>query len=282
MRQAGRVLVRLALAAAVGGRGAGAQYCPAGAATACDTVLVVHTYSSYGADVQSTLRGTGAFAVVDTFDGSNDTPTVAQLAAYDAVLVFSNWGFADAALLGDRLAAHHDRGGGVVPAVWSNTIQPAWCCTILLGAYGTLANGYALFDNAQGYHGGPSDSLGEVLEPQSPLMAGVTSLSVASEAYRSTAPVVAGRGVVVARWRGGGQEPLVVRGARGSRTLVELNFWPVSSRGYLPSWTGDGAALLRNAIKYSRCMPCVPGTFVAAGKEGGQGNGRGLRARLRA
>jgi hypothetical protein len=274
LRQAARALARLALAAAAGARSAGAQYCPAGATTACNTVLVVHTWYRYGAEVQWTLRGTGAFTTVDAFDGSTDTPTAALLAGYDAVLVFSNYGFADAALLGDRLAAHHDRGGGVVPAVWSNAIQAAWCCTSLQGAYGALANGYALFDYAQGDSRGPPDSLGEVIEPGSPLMAGVAFLSVESEAYRTTAPVVAGRGVVVARWRGGGQEPLVVRGAKGARTLVELNLWPVSSRGYPPAWTGDGAALLRNALKYSRCMPCGPGTFAAAA---GKGGGFGVR-----
>ena len=127
------------------------------------------------------------------------------------------------------------------------------------GAYSLPANGYALLHYSQGGHIGPSDSLGDVLEPQSPLMAGVTSL-FSPNAYRSTAPTIAGHAVVVARWRGGGQEPLVLRGTRGNRTLVELNFFPASW-----VWFGDGAALLRNALKYSRCMPCGPGTFAEAG-----------------
>ncbi len=266
--------------------GAQAQYCPGGAAATCANVLVACADKpDQCTDVQSSLRGTGAFATVDIFlaqsasNGGAGTPTAAQLGAYDAVLAYSMYAFADAALLGDRLAAYHDGGGGVVIAVFANLDTNGPCCaTNLLGAYGAPARGYALVDYAQGSRREVvGDALGEVLEPQSPLMAGVASLA-APFAIRSTAPVVAGRGVVVARWGGG--EPLVLRGARGNRTLVELNFWPVSSSGpnpdgYLYGWNGSGAALLRNALKYSRCMLCGPGTFAAAGA-GGRG---GLRAR---
>ena len=215
------------------------------------------------------LLGTGAFATVDLFDatGSSSLPTVAQLAGYHAVLAFSNLKFNNSFILGDRLAAFHDQGGGVVVAAFANTgdgLKPAVSFQ-LNGAYGTVAFGYALLDYALGGYIFPQDSLGDVLEPGSPLMAGVASLS-AVQAYRSTAPVVGGRGVVVARWRGGGGEPLVVRGARGSRTLVELNFYPPSDQARSGFWTGDGAALLRNALKYSRCTLCAPGTFAAAGK----------------
>jgi hypothetical protein len=264
-----RAFLLLVLVAAAFVR-AEAQYCPPGAATACDSVLVVFDdYPQLGADVRATLLGTGAFATVDTFDATDfygGTPTAAQLAAYHAVLAYSTGsGFSDATLLGDRLAAYHDQGGGVVVAtyanVWdvtANTIQG------LRGAYGTAANGYALFNYALGVEAHPSDSLGEVLEPKSPLLAGVASLT-ATQAARSTGPVISGRGAVVARWLGGGKEPLVVRGARGNRTLVELNFYPPSSKALPGLWVGDGAALLRNALKYSRCMPCPSRTFAAAG-----------------
>ena len=241
-----------------------AQYCPPGAATACTAVLIValcSTEADQCEDIRSTLRGTGAFATVDIFDASSAAPAAAQLAAYHAVLVCS--AADDAGLLGDRLAAYHDQGGGVVVTFAANMLSYG---ANLQGAYGAAANGYALMDYASGGYVVPSDSLGDVLEPQSPLMAGVASLA-ATHAYRSTAPVIAGRGVVVARWGGGGREPLVLRGQRGNRTLVELNFLPVSSNFFSAWWTGDGALLLRNALKYSRCMPCGPGTFAAAGAQ---------------
>jgi hypothetical protein len=248
---------------------ASAQYCDPGAyITACSAVLVICADEpSWCADVRSTLQSTGAFAAVDTFDarsassGGSGTPSALQLAGYHAVFVYNNHLFADSVLLGDVLAAYHDQGGGVV-------VGTDFYSGFLEGAYGAVASGYALLDYAQGSEISSDDSLGDVLEPQSPLMYGVTSLS-ASIAYRSNAPVVAGRAVVVARWGGG--EPLVLRGMRGQRTLVELNFWPVSSSKNANWWLGDGAALLRNGLKYSRCMPCEAGTYAMAGD--GRGGG---------
>jgi hypothetical protein len=242
---------------------ASAQYCSPGAATTCDNVLIVCTFSGNCADVRSKLQSTAAFATVDVFRADSGTPSASLLARYHAVFVFSSDPIRDPILLGDRIAAYHDQGGGVVVALWANNNNAA--SLRLQGAYGTVASGYALLDYPNGGAVSPSDSLGDVLEPDSPLLYGVASLFALS-AFRSTAPLVVGRGVVVARWRGGGQEPLVLRGTRGGRTLVELNFYPVSSSaGYYSFWTGDGAQLLRNGLKFSRCMPCGAGTYAAAG-----------------
>jgi hypothetical protein len=213
--------------------------------------------------VQTKLQGTGAFTVVDRFDARSNTPTAVQLGAYHAVLAFGRANWHDPEALGDRLATYHDRGGGVVLAAFANGgFSPA---ARLQGAYGNVSNGYALLDYSLEGHIYPQDSLGDVLEPDSPLMNGVTFLS-ALQAYRSTAPVIGGRGVVVAQWQGGGREPLVVRGVRGSRTLVELGLYPPSDQSMSGYWTGNGAALMRNALKYSRCIFCGgPGTVLPAG-----------------
>jgi hypothetical protein len=169
-------------------------------------------------------------------------------------------GFADPILLGDRLANFHDQGGGVVVANNANT--NASSNGTLQGTYGTPDNGYALLNYALGSYSVLSDALGSVLEPTSPLMNGVASFS-ATQAFRSTAPLIAGRAEVVAWWGDGGQEPLLLRGKRDHRTLVELNFYPPSSDVDNGFWTGDGALLLRNGLKYSRCIPC--GTLSGAG-----------------
>ncbi len=239
------------------------QSCLSGAApAACDSVLIVHADPlALALDVQASLRGTGAFVTVDLFDARSGTPTAAQLASYHAVLAYSNYRFSDSMLLGDRLATYHDQGGGVVVAMIANAGNNS---VRLQGVYGTVASGYCLLDYSLGGYSFSPNSLGDLVEPQSPLLTGVAAFA-ATDAYRSTAPVVSGRGVVVARWRSGGMEPLLLRGARGNRTLVELNFAPFSSKVYNNFWTGDGAALLRNALKYSRCMLCGPGTFAAAG-----------------
>ena len=142
--------------------------------------------------------------------------------------------------------------------------QEQWSDRNVLGAYGWPENGYAILDHASGNVSSTPESLRAFLEPQSPLLTDVVSLE-AVLAHRSTAPVING-GIVVAQWGGGGQEPLVVRGVRGNRTLVELNFFPPSSSVDPSLWTGDGAALMRNALKYTRCMPCQAGTFSDTGK----------------
>ena len=242
-----------------------AQYCVPGTYQGtCESVLIVHSADiSHAADVQEKVNGTNSFTAVDTFDANFATPTPSHLDAYDTVLVFNNGSFSDATRFGDLLAAYHDKGGGVVLAFLSGQ-QERWSDNISMGAYGTPANGYLILDYVSGNVTSTPESLGDLLEPESPLLLEVGSLA-ASLAYRSTAPVING-GIVVARWGGGGREPLVVRGVRGNRTLVELNFYPASSSVDPALWTGDGAALMRNALKYSRCMTCRAGTFSFAGE----------------
>jgi hypothetical protein len=246
-----------------------AQYCPPGAITICDSVLIIYVasdFSSGAVDVKAKLQETKSFVTIDLFDAESDTPSTTKLAAYDAVLVYNNGNgaYQDSTLLGDNLAAYHDQGGGVVVSAFANF---AGGC--LKGAYGTVANGYALLDYSKGDRIAPMDSMDKVVPPQdpaSPLLMGVTSLTAIS-AWRSTAPIV-NKGIVVAKWKGGSMEPLVVRGTRRNRTLVELNFFPPPRNEVNApwSWIGDGDALLRNALKFSRCKICQPGTFAAAGE----------------
>ena len=206
--------------------------------------------------MQAKLRATGAFTSVDTFDASGATPTSSQLATYDAVLVFGAQGPSDPAALGDRLAAYHDQGGGVAVVGLANcggySVQGAWR---------NPANGYALLDYAScvaNNQRATNESLGDLLEPQSPLLAGVNSFS-AYLGDKTTASIING-GVVVAKWMSG--PPLVVRGTRSRRSLVELTFFAPSNDAMWGYWSGDGAVLMRNALKYSRCMLCGPGTYL--------------------
>src|SRR5688572_5440531 len=61
-------------------------------------------------DVQSKLMASGFFASVGIFDANISTPTLLQLAPYEAVLVWSNSGFQDSTLLDDRLTDYVDAG----------------------------------------------------------------------------------------------------------------------------------------------------------------------------
>jgi hypothetical protein len=235
-------------------------YCSPGTVPAvCNSILIIYS-DHFSAEVLATVRGTGAFTKVDGFNAEIGTPTMEQLAAYDAVLVYTNGRLQDPVLVGDRLAAYHDQGGGVVIATFASVMPDA---NGLQGAYAEASNGYAMMHYAQGVYDLSPNSIGDILEPLNPLLTDVASFC-AYYGVQSTAPVISGRAVVVARWRFGSMAPLVVRGVRGNRTLVELNFFPPSIRAFVALWLGDGAALLRNALKYLRCTLCGFGSFSAS------------------
>ena len=227
-------------------------------------VLLVHSDGQhYAADVQSHLQTMGIFAAVDVFDANSATPLLSTLQPYSAVLVWADSPFgsdsnAGAEPVGNVLGQYWDAGGAVVVAFWANTDS------YLKGQFGNGANGYMLIDGTTWFeYATQSDSLGTVLEPQSPLLDGVSSLSFGA-AVRSMGAVING-GVVVAQWAGNGRE-LLVRGTKAGRSLVALNMYPVSSNAAGPyGWTGDGAQLISNALLYSTCIPCTAGSFASAG-----------------
>jgi hypothetical protein len=189
-------------------------------------------------DVVQKLVGTGGFLSVDGINAKNGTPTAATLQKYGAVLVFSDSGFQDGATLGNNLATYFDGGGRVVIATFTNASVP------LNGTFGDVNAGYLLIQPLGQEE--PSDSLGVIAEPQSPLVKDVKTLT-AQSAFRSTGGVING-GVVVASWAGGA--PLIVRGVVKGRNRVDVNLYPPSIDARNDFWSGDGAAILRNALLY--------------------------------
>ena len=217
--------------------------CPAGCADDADCafkVLVLASDDPSGLDdVKSGLAATGAFKAVDVFDASGATPTLAQLAPYKAVLVYNNSPFVDPALMGDRLADYFDAGGQVVIAPGTN------CDPVKLE--GRFVNdGYLVLSIGAVDESFPADTLGLILEPQSPLVAGVNTIDAQFAARCFVAPVAGA--TVVAQWGAG--VPLIGRGMVQGRKRVDLNFFPPSSTQGMQFWTGDGANLLRNALLY--------------------------------
>jgi hypothetical protein len=203
-------------------------------------VLVVHaeTVSSYTEDVQALLNETGTFSKVDLFDAYTATPTLSTLKAYEAVLVFADDVFADAAALGDNLADFFDGGGNVVLAAFANCqyarLQGRWSS----GGYDVITPGNQTFT-------AESQPI-TILDPASVLVAGVTSLT-AAVGYNSDGTVSA-PDVVVAKWGSGA--PLITCGIRKGRPIVALNFFPPSSRARSDLWdiATSGAAIMRNAL----------------------------------
>jgi hypothetical protein len=205
-------------------------------------LLVASVPVAYSSDVANKQLATGAFSKVDVFDAHAATPTLADLQAYDAILVFTDYPpFQDPVALGNVVADYYDGGGRVVVATFANTTT-----LNIAGKFGDPAAGYMLVDTQAQEE--PSDSLGTILEPNSPLVQGVAALN-ATSAYRSSGGVING-GIVVAQWASG--KPLIVRGVVKGRNRVDLNFYPPSDAAAPGTgfWTGNGAEIIRNALLF--------------------------------
>ncbi len=134
--------------------------------------------NSYLADVQTKIQSTGIFTTVDVFNVYTGTPTLAQLQDYVAVLVFSDYDFADATALGNNLAAYVDGGGGVVSSVFSQTaIAP------IQGNFNT--DTYLVIDPNTWNTDGDTRTLGTVLLPAHPIMHSVTSFNGGESSFRT-------------------------------------------------------------------------------------------------
>ncbi|MEW6470573.1 MAG: GEVED domain-containing protein, partial [Bacteroidota bacterium] len=208
-----------------------------------NAALVHADDASWLPDVQSKLMATGKFNLVDILDARFSTPTLAQLQAYDAILVWSDWSFNNATLLGNRVADYLDGGGGVVVAMGAlaNWGQ-------LLGRFDT--DDYWCIDPSPDIWG-PTTTLGTVFSPGHPVMAGVSSFNGGTGSWRPSTFAVNPAATRIADWSDG--HPLVaVRTINGSRR-VDLGMWPVSNDAYSGSWlpSTDGAKLMANALFYS-------------------------------
>ncbi len=222
--------------------GACGNACASGVCTngACkESILVVGAPATdtWNNDVQSKLVATAAFQKVDIFNAKVATPTLAALKGYQAVLVYSDAGFQDAATLGNNLADYFDAGGRVVIATFANASAPVagrWAS----GNYHLIATG----GQVQPAEAGAL----KILEPNNPLAAGVAKLT-ATAAYRSSGALING-GVAVAQWGSGA--PLIIRGVKNGVAYAALNFYPPSSTVRVDFWAGDGGTIMKNALQY--------------------------------
>jgi hypothetical protein len=221
--------------------------------------------------LQDSLRTTWAFASIDTFDASNTLPQLGLLQQYDAALVWSSGGAANplVAGLGNVLAQYWDGGGAVVLAADATSGGK------LSGRFADPTAGYILIDGSAAATTSKTgaDNLFR-FRASSPLLAGVSRLGAQQNRHRQE-DLINGAVEVASTASGdwGSGWPLVLLGAKAGRPLVALNMYPVSaavSTSY--GWTGDGAALLRNAILFSVCSACG-----AKYRDGGVGEMRARR-----
>jgi hypothetical protein len=196
--------------------------------------------TDWNADVRLKIQKSGFFDRVDARSGSDlPVPTLAELQAYDAVLVYSDAGFGNPELLSDTLVDYSDQGGGLVIATFAfgdgyfqGRILTAGILPIALGSQEEPA----------------SMPMVKVL-PSHPLLDGVSTFIGGSASYHNTGPVAI-NATLVAMWSDG--HPLVATLDRGSSRVVGLNFYPPSSDARADFWpvSTDGARLMANALAY--------------------------------
>lgn len=226
-------------------------------------------------DVRDKLLATGKFNSVSIynatrFNPAGGTPSLATLQQWDAVIVWSNDSFEDAVAMGDVLADYVDAGGGVVIAVFANTstntarfLQGRW----QQGDYIAIPQGGNFVQGA--------GQLGQVLDPDHPIMEGVTTFvtrwgvnaqGMIFGGYRPTNLNVTPGSTIIARWNTGHTLVALSPNPR----VVELGFHPVSS-DVVPTayWDADtdGDILMANALCFvasSGPAPC-PGDATGDG-----------------
>lgn len=127
------------------------------------------------------LRSIPGVATVDTFDSSAATPPEGTFAGHDLVVNAGDSFYDDPVLYGDRLARYIDAGGAVIQFAYDNW-QDA-------GAHPEgrfQSEGYAPFVP------GPNDNLnvtlGDILAPGNPLLAGVPSFTSVDNTTDALAP----------------------------------------------------------------------------------------------
>ncbi|HSW44967.1 MAG TPA: S8 family serine peptidase, partial [Phycisphaerae bacterium] len=203
-------------------------------------------------DPRDKMMSTGRFHEIGIIDLGRGTPRVADLRAFDSVIVWSDDQFADPFALGDRLADYVDGGGGVVVAVFANTIVRTY-----VNLYGRFSkDNYFCIDYPTPAHACPLISyspaaLGTVLNPFHPAIQGVRSFNGGYQSFRPYSSYLAPGASLVASWSDGA--PLVAaREVRGT-PRVDLGMYPVSSDVDEWFWNAstDGAALLANSLAHT-------------------------------
>lgn len=201
------------------------------------------TITNQFTDPQAKLLGTGRFQSVDIFLASTGTPTLAELQAYDAVIVWSNVNFSNAAALGDVLADYVDAGGGVVIAVFANSTTTA--NRSLTGRW--VAGTYNIIPPALGNQSGAS-SLGSILEAGHPMADGVSSISATTASRPLTTLINAGC-EKIATWADG----KTLMATHPLQNRCDIGLYPPSNAVSAGFWnqTTDGAAILANSLCYA-------------------------------
>lgn len=214
------------------------------ASSFCKPSVLIAAASSYKLDVQSRLQATGLFSSVQVFDAAAGTPTLTFLQTFDVVFVFTDNGAQDTAAFGNVLGAYINGGGGVVNATFDNA-------SVKVGGLFNTAAYRVLVPLSQIQ--GTVRTLGTILLPSHPMIAGVTSFNNGTASYMSTSVTLTTGAYRVANYDNG--NPLICAkenvGTMNMRR-ADLNFYPPSKGIRSDFWdtASDGDLLMANALRW--------------------------------
>ena len=209
-------------------------------------LLVYSDNSDWVNDVKSKIEATAVLdAPLTLFDAGAVTPSLRTLQLYDCVLVWSNFAFDDAIVLGDNLADYVDGGGGVVVMTFANAgesldIDGRWEA----GGYDPITP-LSQTQNTQ-------LTLGAKQQPSHPVLAHVQSFDGGSSSFHGTG-ALAPDASLIAQWSNA--DPLIAELTNKAGRIVALNFFPPSSDQRSDFWDSstDGGLLMANALSYVCC-----------------------------
>ncbi|MDX2131819.1 MAG: hypothetical protein SFY69_07190 [Planctomycetota bacterium] len=229
----------------------GAASLPA-AAGEPDVALIAADSAAALADVQTKLMNTGLFNSVTTISAVTNTPTLAELQQFEAVMTWSNQTYQNAAGLGDAFADYVDAGGGVVVAVFATSTTTA--NRSLGGRF--RSGGYEIIPTQGGNTTG-AQTLGTILVPGHPTLDGVNTFNGGTSSFRPTQTALSSHGEKIAEWSDG-KTLIAVSNQYSNR--VDLGMFPTSRDVSGGSWdpTTDGARILANALVYTVAPPPPP------------------------
>src|ERR1051326_3172823 len=199
---------------------------------------------AWNGDVKVKLMATGQFSNVDIFDISSGNLTMAQLAAYDAVLVYTDVSPMSSTALGDTLAAYVDAGGGVVTCVFYTT-------GIGIGGAFNTSTYQCIVPSTQTQN--VQLTLGTIYFPNHPLVQGVTSFNGGTSSYHSSSTTLATGAYRVADWSDG-SFLITAKNNVGPMNVnrVDLDFFPPSDSMRSDFWIDStaGGLIMANALTF--------------------------------
>ncbi len=221
----------------------------ASSALAQDVAIVAAASSSSTAtgytEPARILMESGQFDSVTIVNLTTTTPSVDELLAFDAVMVWTNLTPTDPATFGNNLADYVDMGGGVVVTVFANSSTTT--DRDIAGRWRGNPD-YEVIVPRSGNQSGLA-GLGTILEPDHPIMAGVTTFSGGTSSFRPRVTDLNPGARSIAEWDDG--RVLVAIGANEKR--VDLGFYPPPSTVTSTFWdiTTDGGLMLVQSLLFA-------------------------------